>query len=427
MATLKVTKSFRSFLTEADYNSSIENQSIPELPEIEKYFLLNYNTLYKQYGSYEKFNNEHEAGYGVVYFTEEKERIRFGIKETQPDIYHVCNVTVWTADSGLSKPAFFFRVTGIPTSVWLPVLIKMLYEPVYGMYSVSETGKVVKEDVDTNKKKNTKVNILPVEKEVRSSKDESDNEKIAGDKENTYKTLLEHLTTLVTIVAKKVLPGLIVTGRPGTSKSYHVEETLKSLGLKEEKDYVIIKGKSTTAALYETCYDHRKKIVVFDDCDSVFREEDSRLFLKAMLDDKKTRKVSSNAANRYKPMNFDYSDENDLRKIIALEDQGKYPSEYTFLGGIIILSNVDIKQADPDGSLQSRSVCITINPSDMELVDYMKTVVVPNIYPEVPEKIKLEAIDVIQKNNKLSIRSLTNAIKVQKSGVPNWKELTQFM
>ena len=393
---------------------SIDIKSIQDLENIEQYFLVNYKPLYRQYGSFEKFNNEHGSGFGVIYFTNNN-KIRFGLVESDDGKeYSITSITAWNKSS---NPTFFINVHNIKCDVWLPLLIKLFHEPKIGTYKVSESGNIVKEASESSDSKIININVVPVENDVAINPDVKENEKIAANEAISYDTLLKHLASLTKLVGKKVLPGLIVTGRTGASKSHTIEETLKSIGLQMDVDWFIVKGTTTNAGLYEKCFDYRKKIIIFDDCDKVFRDDDSRNLLKALLDSKKERRVSSNSTNRFKLADVD------VKQAWTLIQQGKYPNEYNFEGSIFMVSNLPIDSIDPDGALKSRSLLIDVNPSDMEMLERMEKVIIPNIYTEVPMKDKLEVFNLIKNNNKISIRTLTKAIGIQQSGDPDWKEL----
>jgi len=96
------------------------------------------------------------------------------------------------------------------------------------------------------------------------------------------------------MVLKGQRKGLIAYGTGGVGKTYTINELLKQSGLREydeeldpepsEYDYVKITGKSTAVAMYASLYEHNKKVVIFDDCDSVLKDPDAVNILKGALD-----------------------------------------------------------------------------------------------------------------------------------------------
>jgi hypothetical protein len=59
-----------------------------------------------------------------------------------------------------------------------------------------------------------------------------------------------------------------------------------------ESGYYIAKGTCSAAGLYELLFIHRHKLLIFDDFDSVLKDEDCVNYLKAALDTYAIREVS---------------------------------------------------------------------------------------------------------------------------------------
>ncbi len=88
---------------------------------------------------------------------------------------------------------------------------------------------------------------------------------------------------LSTMVATGKAPSAIITGEGGIGKTFTVTKTLRDLGLVANTDegadqlppskvFTIVKGYSTPMALYRTLYENSDRIIVFDDCDSIMKE-----------------------------------------------------------------------------------------------------------------------------------------------------------
>ena len=94
--------------------------------------------------------------------------------------------------------------------------------------------------------------------------------------------------------------AMIVSGPPGVGKSHGVEEVLDRYALMESmggmKTHEVIKGATSAIGLYCKLYKmaDKGKVVVFDDCDSIFADELSLNILKAALDSKKNRYIHWN-------------------------------------------------------------------------------------------------------------------------------------
>lgn len=156
------------------------------------------------------------------------------------------------------------------------------------------------------------------------------------------------LNSYVLMTAQRINNALLITGQGGVGKSYNVERILSTFGT-EGKDYVIMKGTTSTAAMYKFIYDHYNKIVVFDDCDDVLTDDAAINILKAALDSGKTRRISYNKAKSNVVNTFDCKDHKECEQRLAqwsAENKGKpaIPSTFEFKGGIIFISNMSAER-----------------------------------------------------------------------------------
>ena len=101
-------------------------------------------------------------------------------------------------------------------------------------------------------------------------------------------------------VKKGNVRAMIVSGPPGVGKSHGVEQVLDRYETLElmsgVKTHEVIKGATSAIGLYCKLYKmaDKGKVVVFDDCDSIFNDELSLNILKAALDSKKVRTINWN-------------------------------------------------------------------------------------------------------------------------------------
>jgi len=78
--------------------------------------------------------------------------------------------------------------------------------------------------------------------------------------------------------------SVILTGAPGTGKTFTVmKEITREQGLKEGEDYVVIQGGTTTTKLFERLFVSYNKVILFDDCDSMWKDLEAVNILKAAL------------------------------------------------------------------------------------------------------------------------------------------------
>lgn len=78
--------------------------------------------------------------------------------------------------------------------------------------------------------------------------------------------------------------SVILTGAPGVGKTFTVmKEIVENNGLDEGSDYVVIQGGTTTTKLFERLFVSHDKIIIFDDCDSMWKDMEAVNILKAAL------------------------------------------------------------------------------------------------------------------------------------------------
>jgi Cdc6-like AAA superfamily ATPase len=155
--------------------------------------------------------------------------------------------------------------------------------------------------------------------------------------------MFANIERLTKMVGRGIQPSLVITGGAGTGKTHLVKSTLEQMGFNESKEFVHFKGRATPAGLFITLYENSDKIIVLDDCDSIFKDDDAVNILKAALDSYDTRKISYIST-----------------KTLKDEFGGEVPRHFEFTGRIIFISNID--QSKLDEAIRSRSFV-----SDVEL------------------------------------------------------------
>lgn len=187
-------------------------------------------------------------------------------------------------------------------------------------------------------------------------------------------------------VARGKSNSLIISGDAGVGKTRTVKDTIESLGLRKDVHYYIATGTATTAGLYEILFKHRHKLIVFDDCDSVFKEADSLNLLKGALDTYKVREISKLT----KGNTFDSAGMTDSDMEVEHEQSGKVPNKFEFDGQIIFISNLHEDKFDK--ALLSRSLHVDVHLNKQELFDRMKDIM-SKICPDVEQEQKEEALE----------------------------------
>ena len=127
------------------------------------------------------------------------------------------------------------------------------------------------------------------------ARDESDEEII-----ERMRTRFDMLQDMTKAVKKGDVRAMIVSGPPGVGKSHGVEQVLDRYATMETlgagKTHEVIKGAMSPIGLYCKLFKmaDKGKVVVFDDCDSIFQDDLSLNILKAALDSKKNRTIHWN-------------------------------------------------------------------------------------------------------------------------------------
>lgn len=181
-----------------------------------------------------------------------------------------------------------------------------------------------------------------------------------------YKTM----NYFIDAVLNKKMYGMIISGPPGVGKSQTLENKIEENGLKplslrvnkktetiknedgeEEQvetadteyvgDYTKVKGSITTASFYEEICRNRHGLIIFDDCDSMFKSSDGKNLMKAMLDSKKRRDVS------YYTKTAVFVNPDDDAEIKRVLDDGKVPKNVVFDGQFIAITNLSLGAIDP--------------------------------------------------------------------------------
>lgn len=120
--------------------------------------------------------------------------------------------------------------------------------------------------------------------------------------------------------------SLIVSGSAGVGKTFTLERQLEEAErTKKIKSYDSTKGTISAVGLYETLYKNRNKgqVLLLDDVDRVFYDEEALNILKAALDTSAVRTISWSKASRY----------------LADSD---IPNRFQYEGQIVFITNLDL-------------------------------------------------------------------------------------
>lgn len=140
------------------------------------------------------------------------------------------------------------------------------------------------------------------------------------------------LSLLTQGAVHKNVRAVTVTGAPGVGKTYTVEKILQHSKERLGTQYEVVKGAVSAVNLYKLAYRMRKpgSVIVLDDADSIFNDEDALNILKVLCDSSETRRVSW------------------MKESQALREDD-VPQTFEFNGAMIFISNLDFQQFVDEG------------------------------------------------------------------------------
>jgi len=127
--------------------------------------------------------------------------------------------------------------------------------------------------------------------------------------------------------------ALIVSGPGGLGKSFTVDKALDCL---PREQWTAIRGTVNKTGLFKTLYQYRHpgNVIVFDDADRIFFDDDCLNLLKAACDTMKTREIS-------------YLSE---FKLVDEDTSEVIPRQFVFEGTVIFITNQDFDSVIASGS-----------------------------------------------------------------------------
>jgi len=265
-------------------------------------------------------------------------------------------------------------------------------------YYKNPTDKSIKEEENSN----AELTVTAPAKTI-----EADKKVIKVQKEVEYefqdpREVFEDLVTYIDMVVDGDMYSLLLTGQAGVGKTYLVTKRLGERGLKRNEDYFKITGKTTAAGMYMTLYEHNGKMILFDDCDSVFGDDNAVNVLKGALDTAKVREISWNSAVPLKT-----------------PDKKAVPKRFDFTGKVIFISNLAKKKID--SAIRSRAFMLEIALTKEDMISRMWSLLPKVELPSgvsVGGLIRKKAMNMIvsaaesSDNIELNMRTLLKAISI---------------
>ncbi len=223
-------------------------------------------------------------------------------------------------------------------------------------------------------------------------------------------------------VAKNVR-AMVVTGAPGVGKTYTVEQILEKSGVQHE----IVRGALSAVNLYKLAYRNRKagNVVVLDDADSIFNDEEALNLLKALSDTSSVRRVSW------------------MKESQALVGDD-VPQQFEFEGALIFISNLDFQTFVDEGknkyaqhfeALMSRSLYLDLrlhNRNELGVwVEHIAKAGKIFEREDIAKDTGVAILNFIRGNREslreLSIRTLLKTCQLAKTHPANWERMAKVL
>lgn len=217
-----------------------------------------------------------------------------------------------------------------------------------------------------------------------------------------------------------------VTGGPGVGKTHTVEQILETAREEKGTQYEVIRGAISAINLYKVAWRNRHagNVIVLDDADGIFNDEDALNILKVLTDSSERRVVSW------------------LKESAALKEDD-IPQSFEFNGSMIFISNLDWQKFVDEGknkyashfeALMSRSLYLDLRLHDKNELGVWVEHVAENgkiFAREGLTKDQAEAVSSFMKKHRdqlreLSIRTvlkLSQLVKTQN----NWENMARIL
>lgn len=127
--------------------------------------------------------------------------------------------------------------------------------------------------------------------------------------------------------------SLIISGASGIGKTYTLLKILETLQDRGSTRFKKVSGYMTTTELYRLLYEYRREedVIMLDDTDNIFYDDDSLNILKAALDTIPQRILSYRVKNTTV----------DASEMSEDEDSADVPNEFEFKGCVVFVTNID--------------------------------------------------------------------------------------
>ena len=269
------------------------------------------------------------------------------------------------------------------------------------------------------------------------------------------KYVFEDIKTLTKFVAQGGSKSLIVCGMGGIGKTYEVTSTLRKIYGEPGDKYTYHSGaKISPRSFYSAVFRERDMLQVWDEADSILKQDDTIMMLKPALD------TSGKPAMEYVTNTLPMTGKNEaeIRDYCAQCDAADtlvytnnpnklkdgemvFPSKFYFDGQMIFISNM--RATEIEDAIKSRSIFLDVYLSATDVMNRMKTIIKAQ-YPDETDESLNEFFDTMgasvpdegpvtymtpelaRRNKPLTIRSLVLGMALKKAGVESWERIASM-
>ena len=269
------------------------------------------------------------------------------------------------------------------------------------------------------------------------------------------KYVFEDIKTLTKFVAQGGSKSLIVCGMGGIGKTYEVTSTLRKIYGEPGDKYTYHSGaKISPRSFYSAVFRERDMLQVWDEADSILKQDDTIMMLKPALD------TSGKPAMEYVTNTLPMTGKNEAEirdyclqcdeadTLVYTNNPNKlkdgemvFPSKFYFDGQMIFISNM--RASEIEDAIKSRSIFLDVYLSATDVMNRMKTIMKAQ-YPDETDESLNEFFDTMgasvpdegpvtymtpelaRRNKPLTIRSLVLGMALKKAGVESWERIASM-
>lgn len=269
------------------------------------------------------------------------------------------------------------------------------------------------------------------------------------------KYVFEDIKTLTKFVAQGGSKSLIVCGMGGIGKTYEVTSTLRKIYGEPGDKYTYHSGaKISPRSFYSAVFRERDMLQVWDEADSILKQDDTIMMLKPALDT--SGKPAMEYVTNTLPMTGkneaeirDYCTQCDAADTLVYTNNPNklkdgemvFPSKFYFDGQMIFISNM--RATEIEDAIKSRSIFLDVYLSATDVMNRMKTIMKAQ-YPDetdeslneffntmgasVPDEgpVTYMTPELARRNKPLTIRSLVLGMALKKAGVEAWERIASM-